>query len=266
MRMKASRKISLCLFLAFAGFPYAVPAQEFGLELGVEHFRWREYEAGARLLEETGPRLRLGGQLRMPLDANERDAFELRGGVYFGGVDYDGQACTPARDCVPFETDADYRGAFLEGLLVRRLMPTSPVELFAGGGIDGWQREIEGRGSVLGVEEHWTVFYLLAGAGAFWTGDAVRYRARAGFKYPFYTDESAEFFDVTLNPEGELSYFARVSADFLERGRRQWTVGLYYDSFRFDQSDPESVGANLIVFQPESRQDTIGLYTLIYLR
>ena len=265
MRMKASRKISLCLFLAFAGFAYASPAQEFGLELGVEHFRWREYEAGARLLEETGPRYRLGGQLRTRLDPAGRDALELRGGVYFGDIDYDGQACNLAGDCTPFQTSADYRGAFIEGLFAHRPTPASGVELFAGGGIDGWQREIQGRGSVIGVEEHWTVFYALGGAGVGGVRNSVRYQARAGLKFPFYTDESAEDLGVTLNPDGELSYFARLSAEFLERGRPQWSLGFYYDSFRFDASDPEVTG-NIVVFQPESRQDTIGLYTLIYLR
>lgn len=265
--MKPSRMLPACTFLLlYLALAAPAAARDFALELGIEHFRWREYDdAGARLLEETGPRWRLGGMLRAPLDAAGRDAFELRGGIYLGGVDYDGQACDLAGVCVPFQTDADYRGAFIEGLFARRFVPGSALELFGGAGIDGWQRDIAGRGSVLGVEEHWTVFYLLGGAGLAATRAGVRYGARAGVKYLFYTDESAEDFDVTLNPEGELSYFVRLSADFLAHGRARWGVGAYYDSFRFDRSDPEFTDG-LVIFQPESRQDTVGLYALIYLR
>lgn len=265
--MELARTLRAGLLLVLAGSCPVARAQQFALELGVEHFRWREFQEGARLLEETGPRYRVGGRLTAPLDGSGQDAFELRGGIYFGGIDYDGQACDQFLNCVPFETDADYRGAFFEGLFAHRFAPDSAFELFAGGGVDGWQREIQGRGSVLGVEEHWTAFYLLGGAGARWTRAAVQYRARAGLKYPFYTDESAEAFDVTLNPEGELSWFADLGAELLERGRARWGLGVYYDSFRFDASDPEPVvGTNLIVLQPESRQDTVGIYGLIYLR
>lgn len=263
--MLRSAKLRVCLLLVLAGWAGGAWARELGIELGVEHFRWREYEAGERLLEETGPRLRIGAALRAPL-APALDTLELRGGLYFGAIAYDGQACTAGTNCIPFQTDADYGGTFVEALLAHRLAPASLFELFAGAGIDAWQRDIHGRGTVLGVQEEWTVFYLLAGAGVHWSGDGVRYRARAGLNYPFYTYELARLFDVTLHPEGAFSYFARVTAEFPARGRLRWGAGVYYDSYRFDESDPENVDEMLLVFQPDSRQDTIGLYAVYYLR
>lgn len=261
--------VSLALFAASFGEAGA----EVGLELGVEDFRWREFDStGAQLLEERGPRYRVGAHLRRPLGEGQRDYLQLRGALYFGEVDYDGLACGSAPgSCVPFQTDADYAGAFAEGTLARFVGPASNAELFAGGGIDLWRRDIAGgidsSGRVVsGAIEDWTVLYAVAGGGAQWIRAAARYRFRVGIKYPFYTYEVPNAYDVSLEPEGRLSYFARFAVDFSKGGRPRWGFGVYYDSYRFDASDVEPIGGGFGVFQPESHQDVAGLYASVYLR
>jgi len=264
MLVAAWGRSTLCLALVIACSD-PVPAAELSLELGVESFYWREYEAGARLLEERGPRFRLGGSWRQPLGMHDRDNLLLRGALYFGEVDYDGQACDFSNNCFPFQTDARYGGALVEATVTRSLSRSSNGEVFAGGGVDTWRRDIQGRDGVSGAIEDWTVFYLVTGAGGRWTRSEVRYQAHAGIKYPFYTHETADLFDVVLRPKGRLSFFARLAADFASVGRPRWGLGLYYDSYRFDRSDMEQVTATLLVWQPESWQDTIGVYAIVYL-
>lgn len=258
--------LSLVLAIGFVG----EAAAELSLELGVEGFRWREYDAGAHLLEESRPRFRLGANWRQPLGIEQRNFVQLRGGLYFGDVDYDGQACELASEtCFPFMTETAYHGAFAEAAFARHFGRLSGGEVFAGGGIDAWRRHVRGRDDVAGAVEYWTTFYLLAGTGARWTQSAARYQAQVGLKYPFYTHEWADFFEVTLEPKGTLSFFARLATDFMHAGRPRWGLGLYYDSYRFDESNKELAilsGDSFLVWQPESRQDTIGVYAIVYLR
>ncbi len=61
-----------------------------------------------------------------------------------------------------------------------------------------------------------------------------------------------------------MSWFARFAADFIAVGKPQWGLGVYYDSYRFARSDVERIGS-IIVWQPQSNQDVIGLYAVVYL-
>lgn len=239
-------------------------AAELGIEFGIESSRWREFDAGARLLEESGPRYRVGANWLAPLGGDPWHALELRGSLYFGGVDYDGQACTLSGSCIPFQTDADYLGVSGEVSLIRRFGASANGEWFAGGGIDSWERDVQGRGNVSGAIENWTVFYFMGGGGARWSAAAKRYRLQAGLKYPLYTYEVAESLDVSLEPEGRLSLFARFGAVFIAAGKPRWGVGVYYDSYRFGMSDVERTGS-IRVWQPQSEQDVIGVYGVRYL-
>lgn len=261
--MVAGKRSILWLALLIGGAGQTAAA-ELGVEFGVENFRWREFEAGQRLLEESGPRYRLGVSWSGPLGAPWR-AIELRGALYWANLDYDGQACTLSGLCVPFQTDAEYLGVNGEAIAVRGIAAAGNGELFAGGGIDSWSRDVKGRDGVVGAVEDWTVFYLVAGAGARWAQSGARYRAQAGVKYPFYTHEVPDSFDVTLEPEGRVSFFSRLNVDFVSAGRPRWGLSLYYDSYRFAESDKERVGS-VIIWQPESRQDTIGVQAVVYLR
>lgn len=240
-------------------------AADVNLDFGVESFRWREFDAGAQLLEETGPRFRLGATWQQPYGVDQRDVLNLRGALYFGRINYDGQACTLSGTCVPFQADADYTGAAVESLIVRRVGASQAGEIFGGGGIDTWRRDIKGTAGVAGAIEDWTVLYLLAGGGTHWTSPAARSYVRAGLKYPFYTSNIPDAFDVTLEPKGRLSFFARLATDFVAAGRPKWGLGIYYDSYRFAASDVKSVGS-IQIWQPQSKQDVFGIYTTVYLR
>lgn len=234
------------------------------LQLGIEGFRWREYEAnGSRILEEHGPRLRLGGEWTLPIDESYLARF--RGSLYGGRVEYDGQACQLGGSCSPYKSDTDYVGSNLEATLVRHFGKTDGAEIFASGGVDNWRREIKGSATVQGVVEDWTVFYLAAGAGHHWASPGARYHVRLGVKYPFYTYELPDLYDVTLEPEGALSLFFNTAVEATKNGRPTWGVGAYYDSYRFEESDTKRQGA-VIVWQPESRHDVIGVYGVVYLQ
>lgn len=267
--MFACSKRLVAFFVLAIGMTGATAA-ELGLELGVESFRWREFDAGGgRLLEESGPRYRLDLTWHRAFGADSLNSLLLRGGLYLGRVDYDGQACNLSSGvCFPFRTETDYVGVLTEGRLARHIGATGNGEVFAGGGIDTWERDVKGRGGVGDAIETWTVFYLLAGGGARWGHAATRYRAQAGLKIPFYTYETA-IYDLELEPKGRFSFFARLGADFVSAGRPQWGFGVYYDSYRFARSDVDfavvpGVGERGFV-QPESHQDVIGFYGVVYL-
>lgn len=254
--------VAALLLLAVSG----EAAANLGIWFGGESFRWREYDAGgARLLEESGPRFHLGADWRRAFGDDRQNLLDLRGSLYYGKVDYDGQACDGFGNCTPFQTDTEYSGVQVSAIVARRFGGSGGGEVFGGGGIDNWLREVKGRGAVRGVEEDWTTFYLLAGGGGYWNGRSVRVNARIGVKYPFYTLEVPDAYDVVLEPEGKPSLFARVQTDFLGAHRPIWGLGVYYDRYRFDQSDRERDGPYLI-WQPESHQDVFGLYATIYLR
>jgi hypothetical protein len=240
-------------------------AAELNLQIGAERLRWREHDAaGQRLLEERGPRVRVGGEWRLMLD--ERYLFQLHGALYLGQVEYDGQACILGGACSPYVSDTNYFGGVAEVTLARRFGADAGPELFVGASVDHWVRDIEGDAAVQGAIEDWTVFSVNAGVGAYWrVGAATRFHLRAGVKYPFYTYEIPNLYDVTLAPKGRPSFFAKAAADFLHNGHPAWGLGLYYDSYRFAESDREAIGS-IVVWQPASRQDLIGLFVTIYLR
>lgn len=241
-------------------------AANVGIWFGGESFRWREYDAaGARLLEESGPRFHVGADWRRAFGDDKQTLLDVRGSLYLGEVDYDGQACTLSGSCTPFQTDTEYSGVQISAIVARRFGARGGGEVFGGGGIDTWLREVKGRGSVRGVEEDWTTYYLVAGGGGYWNGPSVRVNVRVGAKYPFYTEEYPDAYDVTLEPEGRPSLFVRAQTDFLGASRPLWGLGFYYDTYRFDESDRERDGS-VLIWQPESRQEVFGLYATIYLR
>jgi hypothetical protein len=241
-------------------------AEEIDFRFGVENFRWREYDsAGARLLEEKGPRVHAGIDWRIPIGNSRNMLLDASGTLYLGRVDYDGQACDLSNNCRPYQSDTDYLGMQARVLLVRRFGDASGFELFGGGGFDSWQRDIAGDATVSGAIENWYVFYAAAGGGGYWRGTATRGNARLGVKFPFYTEEYPDSYNVTLNPEGRHSLFAQVKLDFLNGSRPGWGLGFYYDSYRFDESDRERDGP-VTVWQPKSRQDVMGVFATIPLR
>ncbi len=255
------QRLIVCMVLGFGVIEYA--AAELSAEFGIENFRWREYNAGARLLTEQGPRFRGTVNWRHEFGADQASWIDVRGSGYIARIDYDGQACTLAGACIPFSTTADYVGAQGEGIFARRFGASPSAEVFGGGGLDTWRRDIKGSGNVSGAIEDWTVFYLLTGGGVYWGNGSARYHGRIGLKYPILALNSPDSVDVALEPKGRVSLFARVTMDFVGAGKTLGGFGVYYDGYRFATSDRERVGS-IIVFQPESRQDVIGMFGTVY--
>lgn len=242
---------------------------EFSVQLGVEDFRWREFDAGNQIVKESGPRLILGLGARAPLSTSTAIpvAIELSGRLYFGEVDYDGQACDLFGNCALHRTDVEYAGVTGEALVVLAQTERDGWEVFAGGEVDTWKRDVQRRGNVSGANEDWLVMSVKGGVGWRWATDGLRYGARAGARFPFFTDETV-LDDVELEPDGRFSPFAAL---WLGPGgeRPTWAVNLYYNSYRFGESDHELVATNLgilEIWQPESKQDTVGLTLSVYFR
>jgi hypothetical protein len=251
------------ILLLSASVSVTASADEMNLRLGAEHFRWREYDARGKLLEEKVARFHGGVDWRMPL--SNQLFLDVTGTLYIGYGDYDGQACNTSGTCYPYQTDVDYVGAQAQGLILRRFGSGAGAEVFGGAGLDHWRRDIKGDATVSGAIEDWYVFSLLAGGGGYWTGQSTRGYAHVGVKYPVSTTEYPDAYDVTLHPDGRPSLFARVKFDFLSNGQPTIGFGLYYDCYRFAESDRERDGS-VVVWQPKSRQDVAGLFMTIPLR
>ncbi len=125
-----------------------------------------------------------------------------------------------------------------------------------------------------GGDEDYYAFYAKFGLGYFHEMGQARHYLQAGLKYPFYVYEygyQVATDNVTLNPKGRVSFFAKYQWEFGSTTHKRWGATLYYDSYRFSQSDPETDTANgvptgYIVWQPESHQDVYGLQVGLYFR
>jgi hypothetical protein len=215
----------MLVLLALAAGSVGDAFAEWSLDLGVESFRWQEFDSGARLLEETGPRFRVGGTWRQPFGVEQRDLFQLRGAIYLGNVDYDGQACTLSGICSPFKSDAIYAGATVEATYARRFGAEPVGEFFVGGGTDSWRRDIKGSGGVSGAIEDWSVLYDRRRRR-----ELVRPRgACAGARrreVSLVRDERSEFFRRHARAQGP-SIPIRARRDRLHR-RRSAALGHWY--------------------------------------
>jgi hypothetical protein len=202
----------------------------------------------------------------MPIGSDNKLFLDVAGTLYVGYGNYDGQACNTAGTCYPYQTDVDYGGFQAEGTILRRFGSGSGAEVFGGAGIDNWRRDIKGSSAVQGAIEDWYVFSLLAGGGGYWTGASTRGHAHVGVRYPISTTEYPDAYDVTLHPDGRPSLFARVKFDLMSNGGQSMIgFGLYYDTYRFAESDRERDGS-VVVWQPKSRQDVAGIFMTIPLR
>lgn len=258
--MKLANTFAAC-FVSLLLAPRAAPAaEEWSLQFGVEDFRWREFDGGTRLLEESGARYSLGIGLESPVSPDALTVFGAEGKLYFGTVDYDGQACNILTGiCVPSASETDYNGLMGEAWIARRHSRAGggAFEVFGAMGIDAWTREIRSTAAASGGSEDWSVLYGRAGAG--WrTGS---YALRAGLKLPLAVKESTDF-GVDLEPKGRASLFFDFTGNVHESARQSWAIGAFYDSYRFAESDHVIVSTNIglvEIWQPESHQDVLGL-------
>jgi hypothetical protein len=240
---------------AFAGLLLLLAAggarAEWQANVQAERFRWAETTQPG--VTETGPRFGIGAGWTQ--DRPNALHFAWRGTLYGGSVTYSGAQLFPPND--PVTGTTEYTGLINE---LQAIWPTpgGGAALQAGLGFDYWNRQL----SDIQREEWWVTFARL---GVNLGGGGSRgFFAGGGIKYPIYVVEDAHLDDIgfdqnpRLHPKGEVSFYADLGYRF----SRQWTLALYYDSYRFKQSPGETVtsgGVPFTVFQPRSVVDTVGL-------
>ena len=258
--MKLAKAVAACCATLTIAASEAQAATEWVLQAGIEDFRWREFEGGTRLLEESGTRYSLGIGLESPVSSESLTVFSAEGKFYFGTVGCDGQACNIVTGlCVPWASDADYDGLRAEASISRRYPKDrgGAFEMFGAIGVDTWTRNIKSSATVSGGSEEWTVFYGRAGAG--WRQSF--YVLRAGVKLPLAVDEATNI-GVDLEPKGRTSLFLDFTATVHDSTRQTWTINAFYDGYRFAESNHVITWTNFgltEVWQPESHQDVLGL-------
>ena len=270
-----SRRFGRYLALLIGVVPFSSMAAplDFGVKAGFEHFQWKEIDAdGAKYLDETGTRYAVSGFLGNTLKAKKDFIYRAEAKLYFGAVDYDGQT----QDGVPAQSTTRYGGSMAEGEAGYRAGNadgTFAWDVIGRAGFDFWRREIDntvdvtGR-SVRGATEQYTMFNLRVGTGPYWQSGRWQARFIAGFKLPIATNEfiskgdSGFDDDVTLKPKGRTSLFWNFYNHIRVTDKLLITLDAFYDSYRFDASNPVVVtdnGDTFQVLQPKSSQDNYGL-------
>ena len=232
------------------------PAAQAGWSVSgdVEHFKWRESTTPA--VTETGPIFGLG--VHWTQDRPAGWGFAYHGRLYFGSVDYDGSLLFTGE---PVTGTTEYSGLRNEAQAVYRIPGSaSGLELVAGLGYDYWQRALSPFQS-----EDYQVLYARLG-GALDPRAPKAWYGAAGIKLPLWVDEDGHFpalgFEPNphLEPKGRVSFYAELGYRLTAR----LSLGAYYDSYRFGESDEVAVrergsGAPASFFQPASSADSFGL-------
>lgn len=255
-RLFALTGLSFCV----AGPLFAAPVDISG---GVEHYVWQEYDSGgSKLLKESGQRLFVAVEAENQV--SNRWTYGFRGRIYSGTVDYDGQSLTSTAH----STDSDYDGVAITADFTGRFRGMTEEYSdwglrFAFGG-EAWRRHIRSQGTVSGYTEEYAVAFGKLGLAYI---PAQGWQGEVGAKYPFSVEEDVDIYDdVSLSPKGAFSLYGRVGYNFNQR----WSVKGYYDSYRFNASDPEPLTNNGVpvgpepIVQPESKMDTFGISAGFY--
>lgn len=250
----------------------------FSMAGGVEKFNWREFASNGReLLDESGLRYSFGGNYDNLRRINSGSIFSLAGKVYAGDVDYDGETQLNA---IPVQSTTTYFGAQFDAMGGYRFAHhLHGLDLLGGAGLDFWLRSIDdayvpGLGQVSGGDEDYYAFFAKLGLGYFHEMGKARHYLQAGVKYPFFVYEYAYpggSDDITLKPKGKASLFAKYQIEFGSAMRKRFGLTVYYDSYRFDQSDAVAEKVNGLFtgnafVQPESHQNTLGVQLGYYFR
>lgn len=247
---------------AFAANP--VGLNELYIYPSFQYFQWEEYNAGQRLLRETGPMFGVGAAVGLEgpsLDIGDFLTLKAKAELFGSVVDYDGQTQPP--NPLPVNTDVVYFGTKGEvDLGWRFAFGALFLEPFGGAGMRWWLRNLQDSTSrdengnnvrVSGYEEDWVSVYARVGLrSGFNVNRDLRVFAEAGAKYPFYTTNNADFpgkGPVTVKPGGEWSAFAEVGAQY-----KWFRPSVFYEGFRYSDSPPSNG-----LFQPKSDSDIIGV-------
>jgi hypothetical protein len=238
--------------LAAAGTPAGA---HWSTSAELERFRWAESVSPS--VTETGARVALGLHWAQGGEGAWRLGYQGR--LYGGSPDYRGSFLFSG---APATGTTEYFGLTNELQATHRLATAAAphLELVAGIGWDYWERQL----SAFQKEEYYVGFLRLGGrlnANAY---AAPGWLAAAGIKYPVYAKLDAHFRSLGFDQNPALRPGRRPSlyADIGYRFGASWSLAGYYDSYRFEASDPVIVtasGAQFSFFQPKSTVDALGI-------
>ncbi len=240
-----------------------------GLEVGIEHFRWQEYDdQGTRLLTEQGPRLVLAAGLDNLSRPDSGVVLAARLSGHLATVDYDGQ--DSGRRFVGTETDYNGWDFRIDGgwRFADLVGGAAALDLFGGFGMEQWTRDIRGGVNALGMPvqglvEDYTVRYFRVGLGLAHNHVPPQGYLSFGFRRPLSINEDVALAGalLRLHPRERVSMFASYKLsllpDVLGRPFGMY-LRLHYENYRFGRSNIATVG-NLLVWQPRSHLDRYGV-------
>lgn len=258
----------LILLLAFSAPLHADDFSRFKtttqLYIEASNFYWDEHMDGSKLLDETGWIYGLG----LTVKDICRESLSFKPDLYrvtfggnvkyqFGEVDYDGQT----QNGTPARTKVDYSGFTFEAN-VGGLFKTNAswwfVEPRLSLGYSTWTRDLKSNGYAIGYKEYWQNFYSRFGAQfTFLFKSDYRLGLFAGISLPLWVANDADLgggASIGLLPE---PYHPTPYIDLAFEYKR-FGVGIYYEAFRFGESDLVRVGDGYVL-QPESYTSKVGL-------
>ena len=249
-------RIPVALALLVALFS-ASPAQaQWAGGAGVEHYTWEESLQSPPLTpREGGSRYAL--HLQWQEDGNTGLLYAYRGKLYNGRVSYDTYT-QPGYAPVP--TYTDYSGMTHEGQLISRsYLGDYRLDYIGGLGWDIWRRTIGGT-----QIEDYSVWFMRTGISVDLPALGPGFHGGGGLKLPLHTREDAHLDSAGFSSNPELSPGRSVSlyAELAYRTNSYWDIVGYYDSWRFQESDPvySTRGGSLYsIVQPQSGMSAFGL-------
>jgi len=258
-----------------------IEAAQWRVSTGVEYFQWQENEvSGREIVKETGPRafLEIGARENLDSIKSEPIFFSFITRLYAANVAYSGET-TGTSAPIPILSDslyAGWSGEIQSHVILSRGNESSYKKdwyLSLSIGYEEWLRDIQDAKfsdiTISGYPEVYQVSYLKIGL---LRNSNNLNNLKFGIKYPFNVDEtigweSSGYINPTLKPTPAISFYAA----YLIKLSKSWGLHLFFDSYRFEQSDKEplfaldgtsiltSEGNQAYVYQPKSSQDSIGL-------
>ncbi|MCS6772133.1 MAG: hypothetical protein NZ740_08940 [Kiritimatiellae bacterium] len=223
--------------------------------LQADRFRWREFDEGSKLLEESGV---IPG-IFVRHNRSLSDKLGLHGELvaFAGTVHYDGGIQSP-EGFIPLESRTRYTGLRADVDASYAFGGEAAiVSPFLGIGARYWLREI-GRFMPNGYDEYWFMPYGRAGVrlDVPASGKRADLFATAAVILPFANDEVVKGVeeadgDIEVEPDEEIGFEAELG---LKTGR--WNLSAYWQLQDFGKSDFDESGQFL---QPDSEMMIIGL-------
>lgn len=253
--MIAFKSAAFVLLLIAPSVVYA----EASVGLSVEQFTWTEKsDTGTQLLQEQGARY--AAHLTWMNTQQPDYSYGYLGKAYLGRVNYSGQTQAGA----PAFTTTLYGGSSHElQLNIHPQKFQGKLSYVAGLGLDSWQRAIDNTPYLDQIEQYDLLYFRTA--VVFQTRTETHWHFNGGMKYPVLVNERVDGVsnaldqNLTLRPKGNLSFYGEV---VYKIGDSPWQASLYYDSYRLGRSDgvvTTSGGKPVLVHQPKSDMDIIGM-------